>query len=95
METLAPLLSHIAAGLLAGVVAGLLFRKLGFGMTGHILAGIIGGILCGYLANSIGFGGTGSAMQLSNIARNLIFGAIGGGGFVIFIGLLRKVFPPV
>ncbi|MEM7195297.1 MAG: hypothetical protein AAF402_10125 [Pseudomonadota bacterium] len=94
METLGPALCHVFAGMLAGVITGVLLKPLRFGVPGHVLAGIIGGAVLGYLANRYRFGNAPGALETINILKNSIAGAVGGAGMTVTTGLIRRVFPP-
>jgi uncharacterized membrane protein YeaQ/YmgE (transglycosylase-associated protein family) len=47
------ILSWIIVGLIAGWLAGLVMRGVGFGLIGNIIIGIVGGLIGGWLATSL------------------------------------------
>ena len=88
METLLPLVVHIVCGLIGGVTAGIFFRSYSLGPLGNILAGIVGGGLGGLIGAEVA--GIISAAGVDGIIIDVLFGGVGGGGFMLATGLARK-----
>jgi uncharacterized membrane protein YeaQ/YmgE (transglycosylase-associated protein family) len=79
------LFSWIIVGLLAGWLAGLVFKGSGYGCFGDIAVGVIGGLLGGFLASY--FLHIGDPMSGINFQSILIAFV----GAVIFIFILRLI----
>ncbi len=73
----------ILIGLVAGWLAGLVFRGRGFGLLGNLIVGGIGAIVGGILFNLIG-------IQFYGMLGNLISAFVGAVIFVLIIILLRR-----
>ena len=57
MPSLQSLLILAVVGLVAGFLAGLIWKGRGFGLVGNLIVGVLGAILGGWLFSILGIGG--------------------------------------
>ena len=77
------ILLFIVIGLVAGWLAGLVFRGRGFGLIGNLIVGGIGAIVGGILFNLIG-------VYFYGLVGNLISAFVGAVIFVLIIILIKR-----
>lgn len=53
------IIGWIVCGLLAGFIAGKLFRGKGFGLLGNLIVGVVGGVLGGWVFEMLDLAATG------------------------------------
>ena len=78
------LLVFLIVGAVAGWLAGVIVRGVGFGLVGNIVVGIIGAFIAGWLLPGLGLG-------LSGIVGSIIYSAIGAIILLVIIGLIKRV----
>ncbi len=85
METLVPFLIQLASGVVGGLIAGIIFKKISLGPIGNSLAGLVGGGLGGQMV------GMAAVIGLDGIIADVLAGGFGGGGLMVVIGLAKKI----
>ena len=74
----------LIVGAVAGWLAGLIVKGVGFGLIGNILVGIVGAFIAGWLLPMIGLGVGG------NIIWSIIHATIGAVILLFIIGLIKR-----
>jgi uncharacterized membrane protein YeaQ/YmgE (transglycosylase-associated protein family) len=77
------LIIFLIVGAIAGWLAGVVVRGMGFGLVGNIIVGIVGAFIAGWLLPGLGLG-------LSGIVGSIIYAAIGAIILLVIIGLIRR-----
>jgi len=78
------ILAAIVIGAIAGWLAGLIVRGMGFGLIGNIIVGIVGAFIAGWLLPRVGIA-IGGGMIASII--NATIGAV---VLLVILGLIRR-----
>jgi uncharacterized membrane protein YeaQ/YmgE (transglycosylase-associated protein family) len=78
------ILIWIISGIIAGWLAGLVVRGVGFGLIGDLIVGLVGGIIGGWLAGVLG-------LQASSWIGQILVAALGGVVFVVILRAIRRL----
>lgn len=78
------LVSWLILGLLAGWLAGVLFRGRGFGCLGNIAVGLVGAVIGGFLFSLLGIPGT------AGFLGSLVIAVVGAGVLLTLANLLSR-----
>ena len=78
------LLIFLIVGAIAGWLAGLIVRGVGFGLIGNIIVGIVGAFIAGWLLPRIGISIGGG------FVRDIINAVIGAVILLLIIGLIKR-----
>ena len=89
MGSLLPLIIQLVSGAVGGNLAGGLLKNLSLGTLGNSLAGILGGGLGGQLLGLLGIATGAGEMDLAGILGSIGGGAVGGGGLMAIVGLIK------
>ncbi|MGH8041854.1 MAG: GlsB/YeaQ/YmgE family stress response membrane protein [Rudaea sp.] len=81
--TLEAIIVFLVIGAVAGWLAGLIVRGVGFGLVGNIVVGIVGAFIAGWLLPGLNLG-------LSGILGSIIYAAIGAIILLVIIGLIKR-----
>jgi len=82
--TVEALIIWLIIGAVAGWLAGLIVKGIGFGLIGNIVVGIVGAFIAGWLLPKIGFGsGTGMGWAI-------VHATIGAVILLVIIGLVKR-----
>jgi uncharacterized membrane protein YeaQ/YmgE (transglycosylase-associated protein family) len=84
MSTLWVVIIALAVGALAGWLAGLVVRGMGFGLLGNIVVGIIGAVIAAFLFPWLGFSLGGGF--IGAIVEPMLGAII----FLVILGLIRR-----
>jgi len=79
------LIIFLIVGAIAGWLAGLIVRGVGFGLIGNIIVGIVGAFIAGWLLPRIGISIGGG------FVRDIINAVIGAVILLVIIGLIKRV----
>lgn len=82
--TIESLVIWLIVGAVAGWLAGLIVKGVGFGLLGNIVVGIVGAIIAGWLLPQLGFGFGGG------IIWSIIHATIGAVILLVIIGLIKR-----
>ncbi|MEL6661113.1 MAG: hypothetical protein AAFR36_32000 [Bacteroidota bacterium] len=83
------LLISLASGAVGGNLAGALMKGLNQGTLINSIAGIVGGGVGGQVLSMLGLGGA-EGTDLAGILSTVAGGAVGGGGLMAVIGLVKN-----
>jgi uncharacterized membrane protein YeaQ/YmgE (transglycosylase-associated protein family) len=75
----------IIVGAIAGWLAGMIVKGMGFGLIGNIIVGIVGAFIASWLLPQIGFPMIGGA-----IVGAIIYATIGAVILLVIIGLVKR-----
>ncbi len=81
--TLEAIIVFLLIGAVAGWLAGLIVRGVGFGLIGNIVVGIVGAFIAGWLLPGLNLG-------LTGILGSIFYAAIGAIILLIIIGLIKR-----
>lgn len=81
--TLESIIVMLVIGAIAGWLAGLIVRGVGFGLVGNIVVGIVGALIAGWLLPGLNLG-------LTGIAASIIYAAIGAIILLVVVGLIKR-----
>ncbi len=92
MDISLALIIQLICGAVGGTFAGSIMKKFSLGTLVNSLVGILGGGIGGQLLTklgiSIGSGGT----DIESIIGSVLSGSVGGGVFILIIGIIKKAF---
>ena len=74
----------LIVGAVAGWLAGLIVRGVGFGLLGNIVVGIVGAIIAGWLLPMIGF------VLVGGVLAAIVNAVIGAVILLVIIGLIKR-----
>lgn len=84
------LIIQLVSGAVGGNVVGMLLKKLNLGWLGNSIAGIVGGGLVGQLLPLLNLGTNAGAPNVTSIISGVLGGAVGGGGLMAIVGLIKN-----
>ena len=91
MGSLLPLIIQLASGALGGNLAGSLMKNFSMGPIINSILGILGGGLGGQILGMLGIATGDGAMDLTGILGSIGAGAVGGGGLMAIVGVIKSL----
>ena len=75
----------LIVGAVAGWLAGVIVRGMGFGLIGNIVVGIVGALIAGWLFPKLGI-----SIGGSSLIRNIVHATLGAVILLVVVGLIRR-----
>ena len=79
------ILIMLIVGAVAGWLAGVIVRGMGFGLIGNIVVGIVGALIAGWLFPKLGI-----SIGGSSLIRNIVHATLGAVILLVVVGLIRR-----
>ena len=84
--TVEALIIWLIVGAIAGWLAGVIVKGMGFGLIGNIVVGIIGALIAGWLLPKVGV----SSIVRQPMIDHIILATIGAVILLVILGLIRR-----